>query len=86
MLSRVPTGIDASMGKDGASKGEELELSVGPITRSQAKKLKYAFQSFVSQFIKDRLGRPALYITSGANKEKDQHVNLIQACGLEEEA
>ena len=76
------------MGKNGASKGEELELPVGPITRSQAKKFKYAFQSFVSQFIKDRLGRPTLYIKSGlhrANKEEDQPVNVIQVCGLEEE-
>ena len=73
------------MGKDGASKGDELELSVGPITRSRAKKLKYAFQSFVSQFIEDRLGGPALYNTSGATKEEDQPVNLIQVYGLEEE-
>ena len=77
------------MGKDGASKGEELKLPVGPIKRSRVKKLKYAFQNFVSQFIKDRLGGPALYIKSGlhrVNKEEDQPVNLIQVCGLEEEA
>ena len=80
---------DASMGKDGASKGEELELPVGPITRSRAKKLKHVLQSFVSQFIEDRLGGIALYIKSGlhgTNKEEDQPVNLIQVCGLEEEA
>ena len=74
------------MGKDSASKGEELELPVGPITRSRAKKFKYAFQSFVSQFIEDRLGGPTLYITSGANKKEDQPVNLIQVCVLEGEA
>ena len=77
------------MGKDGASKDEELKLPVGPITRLWAKKLKYAFQSFVSQFIEDRLSGPALYIKSGlngANKEEDQPVNLIQVCGLEVEA
>ena len=74
------------MCKDGASKGDELELPVGLITRSRAKKLKYALQSFVSQFIENRLGGPALYIKSGANKEEDQPVNLIQVCGLEEEA
>ena len=79
-------GIDASMGKDGTSKDEELELPVGPITRSRAKKFKHAFQSFVSQFIEDRLGGPVLYIKSelyGANKEEDQPVNVIQVCGLE---
>ena len=77
------------MDKDGASKGEELELPVGPITRSRTKKFKYALQSFVSQFIEDRLGGLALYIKSGLhgeNKEEDLHVNLIQVCGLEEEA
>ena len=77
------------MGKDGASKGEELKLPVGPITKTRAKKLKSAFQIFVSQFIEDRLGGLALYIKSGlhgANKEEDQPVNLIQVCGLEEEA
>ena len=80
---------DASTGKDGTSKGEELKLPVGPITRSQAKKLKSAFQNFVGQFIEDRLGGPALDIKNGFNgetKEKDQPINLIQVCGLEVEA
>ena len=84
-----PIETDASMGKDSASKGEKLELPVGPITRSRVKKLKYALQSFVSQFIEGRLGGPALYIKSGlhgVNKEEDQPVNLIQVCRLEEEA
>lgn len=75
-------GIDASMGKDGAYKGKELKLPVGPITRARAKQLKSAFLSFVGQFMEERLG------LHGSNKTedqpiKDQPINLIQVCGLD---
>ena len=80
---------DASTGKDGAIKGEEIKLPVGPITRSRAKKLTSAFQSFVGQFIEDRLGGPAIDSRNGFNgniKDEDQPINSIQVCGLEVEA
>ena len=53
-------------------------MPIGPITRTQAKKIKSAFQSFMGQFIEERLGGPAL-----KNKEEDQPINLIQVYGLE---
>ena len=73
-------------GRIGASKEEELKLPMGPVTRPLAKKLKYAFQTFVSQFLEKRLGTLALDIKSGLNKkitEEEQPINLIQACGLD---
>ena len=70
-----------STGKDGSSKGAKLKLPVGPITRTRAKKIKSAFQSFVGQFLEEKLGKPIL-----KNKEKDQPINLIQVCGLELES
>ena len=66
---------------DDSSKGAEPKLPVGPITRTRAKKIKSAFQSFVGQFIEERLGGPTL-----KNKEEDQPINLIQVCGLELES
>ena len=63
---------------DDSSKGVEPKLPVGPITRMQAKKIKSAFQSFVDQFLEERLSGPIL-----KNKEEDQPINLIQVCGLE---
>ena len=65
-------------GMDDSSTGAGFKLPVGPITRTRAKKIKSAFQSFVVQFIKKRLGGPAL-----KNKEEDRSINLIQLCGLE---
>ena len=63
---------------DDSSTGAGLKLSVGSITRTRAKKIKSAFQSFVAQFIEERLGGPVL-----KNKKEDQPINLIQVSGLE---
>ena len=63
---------------DVSSKEAEPILPAGPVTRTRAKKIKSAFQSFVGQFIEERLGGPTL-----KNREEDRPINLIQACGLE---
>jgi hypothetical protein len=81
-------GTDASKGRDGTGKEEELSLPMGPITRSRAKQLKSAFQSFVGQFLKEGLDKPTSDSKSGLSgktKEEDQPINLIQACGLDME-
>ena len=67
---------DASTGMTDSSNGAEPTLPVGPITRTRAKKIKSVFQSFVGQFIEERLGGPTL-----KNREEDQPINLIQVCG-----
>ena len=51
-------GIDASTGMDDSRKGAKPKLPVGLITRTRAKKIKSAFQSFMGQFLEERLGGP----------------------------
>ena len=63
---------------DDSSKGAEPKLPVGPITRTRAKKIKSVFQSFVAQFIEERLSGPIL-----KNEEEDRPINLIQVSRLE---
>ena len=60
-------GIDASTGKDDASKGEGPNLLVGSVTRLWAKNTKTAIQTIVDHFIEEGLGGPD--IKSGSNKK-----------------
>ena len=77
-------GIDASTGKDDASKGERPNLLVGLVTRLRAKNSKTAVQTIVGHFIEEGLGGPD--IKSGSDKkiiEEMQPIQLIYACGLD---
>ena len=76
--------VDASTEKDDVNKEEGSNLSMGLSTRSRGKQLKTAFQSFVGQFIEERLG--GLDIKSGPNRkiiEEMKPIQLIHACGLD---
>ena len=55
------------MGKDYTSTREELSVPMGPITRLRAKKLKFAFQSFVGHSLKiDLVDQPWIISRAGS--------------------